>query len=71
MVNHPFGNILFDCRSLMQELDDVVSIKHVYREVYRCTDALANNALVSVGDFHIDPNMPSRISNLFHADLVG
>lgn len=63
-VNHSFGNILFDCRFLMQELD-VVSIKHVYCEANRYVDALANDAPISIRDFHIYPYMPSCIFKFF------
>lgn len=68
--NHPMGNILLDCRSLMVELE-AVSIKHVHREANYCADALANDALISVGDLYIYPCFPNCISNLFYADLIG
>ncbi|KAI8526906.1 hypothetical protein RHMOL_Rhmol12G0034900 [Rhododendron molle] len=66
--NHPLRNILLDCRSLMLELD-VVAIKHIYREANRCANVLANDAPVSVGDFHVYPFIPSCIATLLYADL--
>lgn len=68
--NHPLGNLLFDCRSLMQDFEEV-SMKHIYCEANRCADALANDAPISVGDLYIYPCFPNCISNLFYADLIG
>ncbi|KAI8523423.1 hypothetical protein RHMOL_Rhmol13G0072400 [Rhododendron molle] len=64
------GNLLFDCRLLMQGFEEV-SITHIYREANRCADALANDAPVSVGDLYIYPVIPSCISNFLYADLIG
>lgn len=48
-----------------------MSIKHIYREVNRCTDALANDAPVSIRDFYIYLYFPSRITDVFRADMFG
>lgn len=47
--NHQLGNILLDCRSLIEEFEEV-SIKHFYRETNHCADILANDAPVLVED---------------------
>ncbi|KAI8533173.1 hypothetical protein RHMOL_Rhmol11G0276400 [Rhododendron molle] len=39
---HPLGNILLDCRSVIEEFE-AVPIKHIYREASQCADALAND----------------------------
>lgn len=68
--NHPMGNILLDCRSLMAELE-AVSIKHVYCEVNYCANALTKDAPILVRDLYIYPCFLNCISNLFYADLIG
>lgn len=70
IANHPLGNILLDCRSLMEELE-AVSIKHIYREANHCADALASDAPISVGDFYVYPCILICIVNILYADLIG
>ncbi|KAI8554651.1 hypothetical protein RHMOL_Rhmol05G0114300 [Rhododendron molle] len=70
MVNHPLGNILFDCRSLTEEIE-AMSIKHVFREANQCADALTKDAPVSVGDYYVYLYFPNCIVDVFHADLSG
>lgn len=70
-VNHPLGNISLDCRLLMMQGFEEISVKHIYRETNRCTDALAMTCR-----FWRKICMSTLISlvlifNVFHADLVG
>ncbi|KAI8526338.1 hypothetical protein RHMOL_Rhmol13G0300200 [Rhododendron molle] len=68
--NHPLSNIIFDCRSLIRQFDNI-NIKHIFREANRCADALAADKPISVGSLYFYISVPICISNLLYADYLG
>lgn len=65
------GRALVDKKIRLIELDWKVLVKHTYREVNQCTNALANIGCNMVNDCIYFDVCPSQIRHLFLADVGG
>ncbi|OMO81979.1 hypothetical protein CCACVL1_12120 [Corchorus capsularis] len=67
---HPLGNIISDCRSLMQNFHNV-KISHCYREGNMAADALANKGRMLDEHFVVFNDIPDFIYDFVMADYLG
>ncbi|OMO88470.1 reverse transcriptase [Corchorus capsularis] len=67
---HPLGNIIYDCRMLMQRFP-CLNLSHCFREGNMVADALANNGRVQQMSFSVFDVIPYFVFDLLMADTAG
>ena len=69
-TNGEFSSLIDDRRNLMKNIPQV-RLKHCFREVNRCTDALASFGANMEDDFVVFEYPPSLIVSLLYSDKMG
>ena len=69
-TNGEFSSLIDDCKNLTKNIPQV-QLKHCFREVNRCLDALAKFGANMDGNFVVFEYPPSLIVSLLYSDRMG
>jgi ribonuclease HI len=70
LSNHPYSALIFDCRSMIQNFEEIV-LQHTYREGNSTADLLAKAGTDILPSFSLFDSPPSFVLSQYMADIWG